>query len=80
MSPTPSPSYVRCFSSRHWEVSGQPKHYANHCREVDEYYPARHRMVMVFLGGPEQFIRQWDGYWRRVGPTWREEMREEFHA
>lgn len=80
MSPTPPVSYVRTFSSRHWEVSGQPKHYGTYVREIDEYYPARHRKTMVFPGGPEQLLWSQDGYFYRAGSPWRTEMREKFHA
>jgi hypothetical protein len=73
-------SYVRCFSSRHWEATGQPKHCSTFCREVDEYYPARHCRVMVFPGGPDQLLWSRGGYFYRAGSPWNETMREKFHA
>lgn len=80
MSSTPPVSYVRCFSSRHWQSTGQNKHYGTYYREIDEYYPARHRRMMVLPGEPEQFIQGWDGDWHRAGSPWHEGMEEKLHV
>jgi len=73
-------SYCRSFSSRHWESTGEPKHYATGCREVDEYYPARHRRTMVFPGEPIQLFWHRSGYFYRAGSPWTEEMREKLYV